>query len=132
MKRLSLAALAAALLASTVGIAAAHVQKQDFTLINKTGLTITALYLSPVKTKTWGEDVLGEDVLEDGEKVDIKFHHTATACNWDMKIVDKRKDSYEWSNINLCEECDSITITYDPASKATKAICKTPHPAARQ
>ena len=131
MKRLSLAALAAAVLASSVGIAAARIQKQDFVLVNQTGLTITALYLSPSKEKTWGPDILGEDVLEDGMKVNIKFHHEATACHWDMKVVDKRKDSYEWANINLCEECDSITIKYDPDTKKTEAICKTGHAAAR-
>ena|ERR1039457_6570637 len=130
MKRLSLAIVAAALLAGSVGLVA-HVQSQNFTLVNQTGLTIAELYLSPTKEKTWGDDILGEGVLEDNHKMEIKFHHSATACHWDMKVVDSRKSSYEWSNINLCEECDIITIKYDADTKETSAFCKTGHPATR-
>ena len=41
---------------------------QDFPLVNATGVTIDELYLSPVSVKDWQEDVLGVEVLEDGEE----------------------------------------------------------------
>jgi hypothetical protein len=122
MKRsLMTAAIVSIVIASAVLVA----QKQNFTLINKTGGQIDKVFVSPVKTDTWGEDILGRDVLDDGEKVDIKFPHSETACHYDLKIVDENKASIEWNDINLCE-CDSLTLKYDKKSKETTAECKAP------
>ena len=41
--------------------------------MNKTGLTIVELYVSPTSDDSWGDDILGQDVLKDGEDVDITF-----------------------------------------------------------
>lgn len=86
--------------------------KLDFTLINKTGLTIHELYVSPAKDDEWGEDILGQDVLKNGEKVDIEFSPKAKTCNWDLKIVDEEKDSVEWTNLDLCK-ANEITLLYE-------------------
>jgi len=47
--------------------------KRDITIVNKAGEPITEIYIALVHGDEWGEDVLGEDVLEDGETVDIHF-----------------------------------------------------------
>jgi hypothetical protein len=44
--------------------------KQDFALYNKTGQSITEMYGSPASQDEWGEDILGIDVLENGENHD--------------------------------------------------------------
>jgi hypothetical protein len=115
MKRLFLI-LAASVLASsfTSGPAAAVAQNRnlDFTLVNKTGLTIVELYISTTKDDKWGEDVLGRDVLNDSEKVTIKFSPRETSCRWDLKIVDEDKDEVEWEDFNLCE-ANEITLMYE-------------------
>ena len=46
---------------------------QDFTLVNKTGIVIHKIMVSPHDDEHWGEDVMGKDVLEEGESVEIKF-----------------------------------------------------------
>ncbi len=76
---------------------------QDFTLVNKTGVTIEELYISPTTTDEWDEDVLGVDTLPDGEEVEINFDRKETACKWDIKIKDSDGDEVEWFGVNLCK-----------------------------
>jgi hypothetical protein len=46
---------------------------QDFTVANQTGVEIHALFISPSKADSWGDDILGEDTLANGQSVDIHF-----------------------------------------------------------
>jgi hypothetical protein len=76
---------------------------QDFTLVNATGVTIDEVYVSPVAAKDWQEDVLGEDVLEDGEEVEISFSRDEDVCAWDIMIKDTDGNEIYWKKIDLCE-----------------------------
>jgi hypothetical protein len=129
MKRLSLAVLAATALLTAVACASLFdaLGVQDFTLVNRTGLTIKEVYLSPVKASRWGRDVLGRDVLEDGERVPIKFSRDTKACHWDMKIVESRRTSLEWHDIDLCA-CSVLTLRYSRARGETTMSCTAPAP----
>lgn len=86
--------------------------EQDFVLVNETGFTIDEMYLSPVTTSDWEEDVLGEDVLEDGEDIEITFFNNEDACKWDLKIIDEEGDVVYWKNIDLCVAA-IITLYYE-------------------
>ena len=44
---------------------------QDFVLVNKTGVEIHALHVSPSDKEEWGDDILGKDTLGDGESAEI-------------------------------------------------------------
>ena len=85
---------------------------QDFSLVNRTGLTVVELYVSPANDDHWGEDVLGRDVLKNGETVDIKFSRSEDTCNWDIKIVDDDEDDVVWEDFNLCK-ISKITLKYE-------------------
>ena len=113
--------LAVVALASITLQATQQRRNLDFTLVNKTGLVIMEVYLSPTTTDDWEEDVLGADVLEDGGKVDIKFGSSETECNWDLKIVDEDDDDVEWTKLNLCT-ANEITLMYE--GKKPTAIIK--------
>src|SRR4051812_26745664 len=80
---------------------AAHAGDQDFSLVNKTGVVIAKVMVSPHEEKSWGEDVMGRDVLSDDETVDIKFHRSETAEYWDLKVIDKEGHEIVWENLNL-------------------------------
>jgi hypothetical protein len=100
----------------TIGIAglfaqAAHAGDQDFSLVNKTGVVITKVMVSPHDEKEWGEDVMGQDVLGDDEKVDIKFHRSETAEYWDLKIIDKDGHEIVWQNLDLLK-ISKVTLKY--------------------
>ena len=120
MKCVAVMLLAVTAVASTV---AAPVQRRnlDFTLVNKTGLTIDEVYLSPTSDDDWGKDVMGRDVLKNGEKVDITFSSEETECNWDLKIVDEEEDAVEWDKLNLCT-ANEITLMYE--GKRPTAVIK--------
>ncbi|MFG1424395.1 hypothetical protein [Roseixanthobacter liquoris] len=95
--------------------------KQDFVLVNKTGYDISHVYVSPVKSDDWEEDVLGKDVLEDGDAWTIKFSRNTNACKWDLKVVYSDDDSSAvWKNIDLCSVA-KITIRYNRKSDTTSA-----------
>ena len=68
MKRIALGVLLAVMMAVS---AAAFSADQDFALVNKTGLTIDELYISPVNENEWGEDVLGVDLRPRGDGVQV-------------------------------------------------------------
>ena len=108
MKRIVLWSLAALMCMMVIP---AFAGDQDFTLIHKTGLTVDAFYCSATTTNYWEEDILGQDVLEDGQQVLIKFHADTEACHYDLMIVDEEGDKIVWSDINLCE-VTHITLYY--------------------
>lgn len=86
--------------------------EQDFTLVNETGLSIEQFYCSATTTNNWEEDILGVDVLGDGEEVDVSFAHDEEACEWDFMIVDEDGDKIYWTGIDLCE-AESVILYYE-------------------
>jgi len=90
----------------------AHAGDQDFTLVNKTGVTITHVLVSPHDDNEWGEDVLGKDTLGDDENVEIKFSRHETAEFWDLKVIDKDGHTITWGHLNLLK-ISKITIHFD-------------------
>lgn len=114
------AALAVVILGS-VTLNAAQNRKLDFTLVNKTGFTIAEVYVSPSKDDSWGEDVMGKDVLKNNASVDIEFSRSEKTCKWDLKVVDEDKASIEWTELDLCT-ANEITLKYE--GKHPTAIIK--------
>jgi DNA polymerase III epsilon subunit-like protein len=93
---------------------------QDFTLVNKTGVEIDKMYISPHDKDDWEEDILGRDTLPSGETLDIKFHRNETAEMWDLRIEDKQGNAIEWENLNLLK-ISKVTIHYENG-KATAEV----------
>jgi hypothetical protein len=99
---------------------AAQQGKQDFTLVNETGVEINALYVSPHDADDWEEDILGQDTLPNGQRVDITFKRDEKAAMWDLRVEDKQGNSIEWENLNLLE-ISKATLHYKDG-KATAQI----------
>jgi|SRR5580692_3882500 hypothetical protein len=120
MKTLLIAALAMTTMAFAAP-AGAQNAKQDFKLVNKTGYELKALYVSPSKSDDWQDDVLGQDVLGDGQTVNVHFNPKANVCTWDLKVVYSDDDSSAvWEKVNLCT-IEKITIRYNRKSDTTSA-----------
>jgi hypothetical protein len=114
-------AVAALGFAAIGGTSAALAADQDFALVNATGYAISELYVAPSKTSDWQEDVLGQDVLGDGERANITFSKSADTCHWDLKVVYYDDNtSAEWLGVNLCE-LSAVTIKYNADSGETSA-----------
>ena len=119
-RRVGLAVAASGALA-IAGTSAALAADQDFSLINATGYAISELYVAPTKTADWQEDVLGQDVLGDGQQVNVSFSRSSDTCHWDLKVVyADDNSSAEWLGVDLCE-LSAVTIKYNADSGETSA-----------
>ena len=64
------------------------------TIRNATGFTLVEIYISDSGTEDWEEDVLGRDVLEDGET--LRLTVSGSYSRFDMAAVDEEGDSVGW------------------------------------
>ena len=90
------------LLGAFAATPAAFAGTQDFTLVNQTGVEIYSLYISETANDDWEEDVLGEDTLPDGGRMEITFSGRS-ACLWDIMVTDDEGGEVTWTGIDLCE-----------------------------
>lgn len=121
MKLHALAALGLLAALTPSSVVVAQQARQDFVLANATGYDVSHVFVSPTKSDDWEEDVLGKDVLEDGEAWEIRFSRAAKTCKWDLKVVYADDDSAAyWRGIDLCKVA-KITIHYDRKSDKTSA-----------
>lgn len=93
---------------------------QDFTLVNKTGVEIHALYVTPHSADEWGEDILGRDTLTSDEILDISFSRSEKAEYWDLRIEDEDGEFIEWEKLDLLE-ISKVTLYYQNG-KATATV----------
>jgi hypothetical protein len=103
---------AGALLASTIA-SAANAAPQDFTLTNSTGHVIVTLNVSPSDSNRWGPDILGRDVLGDGEAAEVTFDRNEDDCEWDIRVTYDDGTQNDERGINLCETTD---VEFTPSS----------------
>lgn len=75
--------------------------KLGFALINYTGASIRAVYLSPSDSTGWEENVLAGDKLDDGDTANIRFSSEERASFWDLRVEGSDGRYAEWKSINL-------------------------------
>ena len=93
---------------------------QDFALVNATGYQISQVFVAPSKSEDWEEDVLGQDVLDDGETVNIRFNAKTRTCNYDLKVIYDDGDEAEWRKFDLCT-VSKITLHWNRKQGTTWA-----------
>jgi hypothetical protein len=93
---------------------------QDFTLVNKTGVEIYALYVTPHNADDWGDDILGVDTLAANGTIDIVFSRREKAKLWDLRVEDEEGAFIEWERLNLLE-ISKVTLFYKNG-KATAIV----------
>lgn len=72
-------------------------------IINETGQTMTQFYASVTSTNSWEEDILDEDVLEDGDSVDINIDDGSGKCVYDFRAVFESGASAIKRGVNVCQ-----------------------------
>ena len=104
LPRLILTALAAAALA-----APALAQDVAYELANDSGLTLMEFYTSPVDEGSWGDDLLGANVLASGEAGTVTLADGSAQCDYDVRFV--FEDGSEMiDSVNVCDTA-SYTLT---------------------
>ena len=85
------------------GEAAPGQARQNFTINNQTGHVLTTLNVSASNTDSWGPDILGRDVLANGESAEISFERGETQCQWDIRATYDDGGTTDARGVNLCE-----------------------------
>jgi hypothetical protein len=101
---LGLAALVAAF--ST----AAFAEDATFALTNNSTYQIDSFYASPANDDQWGEDILGQDVLEGGQSGTVTIADGSTECVYDLKAVDETGAEHELKGLDICK---TPSVTFD-------------------
>jgi len=83
---------------ATVGTA-----RQNFSVVNATGHVVTTLNVSPTTEDEWGPDILGTDVLQNGQTAQIVFDRAEAQCNYDIRATYDDGDTTDMRNVNLCQ-----------------------------
>lgn len=89
--------------------------RQDFVLKNHTGRDIVNIYVTPSNSYYWNDDILGVDILYNGDEIDIFFDRSETARYWDMKANFSDGSEYIWEDIDLLR-VSVITLRFDGAA----------------
>ncbi|QCK84414.1 hypothetical protein E8L99_00695 [Phreatobacter aquaticus] len=117
MRAFLIAAFAALLLAAPE---AANAQaQQDFVLVNRTGYTIDEVYVSAASRNSWGDDLMGDDSLEEGQQLNVRFPRGASECSFDIKVVYDDQETAEFRGVNLCQ-VSKVTIFYSRSAGTTR------------
>jgi hypothetical protein len=84
-------------------------QDVSYELINDSGLTLMEFYTSAVDEGTWGDDLLGANVLATGESGTVAIADGGAQCDYDLRFV--FEDGSELvETTNICE-LSSFTLT---------------------
>ena len=88
-----------------------HTHAADYyvDITNKTGYTIFYMYVSPDKSDSWEEDVLGDNVLSDGETRRVNLYGYKSPI-FDIRLVDEDDDSYTFWDVDVSEEDITVTL----------------------
>ena len=109
MKRL-VAALALASLFGLSGQALALEKKIN--IFNGAEVDIYTLYLSPTNANNWEENLLKQETLPNGDKVDLEISRTEKAEAWDVKVTKKDGEVMTWVGVPL-NKSGQITLLPD-------------------
>lgn len=80
----------------------AHAEDRKVTIVNNSGFAIVQFQGSNVGSDSWEEDILGDDVLQDGQSVDINFDDGTGHCNFDFLATFEDGDQLKQENIDVC------------------------------
>jgi hypothetical protein len=89
-------------------------------IVNNTGFSIYYIFASPAESDDWGDELLGEDFLDDGDYVTIKLSQPLNMNNvYDFRLHDEDGDVYiKWDvavadNIRIVFTFDDLYIDDD-------------------
>lgn len=103
MKTLFAMAAAVALVSVSSAAEAADDGKNRVVLVeNISNQSLNYLYASPITSKTWEEDLLGDRVLSQGQSIEANIDNGTNECQYDLRAVMADGREVIRRNINVC------------------------------
>jgi hypothetical protein len=94
-----------------VGLASAVASDLNFTLVNETGRSFEAVYISASDDPDWDGNLLTEGVtFAPPGKLAVVFEDAPKTATWDLNIVDSDGISVTFKAVNLVD-VETITLT---------------------
>ncbi|MEG2746248.1 MAG: hypothetical protein RR934_03185 [Gordonibacter sp.] len=94
---------------------------QNFTLVNNTGVEVYGVFVSPVSTDNWEEDVMGRETLPSGSSVDITFHGDSSEQYWDLMVTDAEDVQLIFEKLDLFS-ISEVTISIDASGNPVASV----------
>jgi hypothetical protein len=87
--------------------------QRDFTVVNNSSLILTHVYVTSSDTTAWGDDIMGRDVLNPSETVDVAFNgFDGSTCLYDVKVMGQGGQEGYLYKVDLCT---ISTVTFSDA-----------------
>ena len=83
-----------------------------FQLINDTEYDIHEVYVSSSDSEDWEEDILDEDILPAGERLNVNFYTDSRKRYWDLRVVDEEGDENVFEHFDL-SRVHTIILSYN-------------------
>lgn len=77
--------------------------RQNFTVNNQTGHIVVTLNVSASNDNNWGPDILGSQILQNGQSAEVTFGRNESSCLWDIRATYDDGDTTDVRQVNLCE-----------------------------
>lgn len=94
-----------------LGLVAVAAEDYYVVVDNETGYDIYFLYVSHESSDDWEEDVLGDDILWDGDSVRVDLYGYKTPY-FDIHAIDEDGDTYTVWGLNVAREDLTLTLAY--------------------
>ena len=75
----------------------------DFIIVNRTGLTITAVSITPQGEEEWSRNLLAHREVPDQERAAASYSRDVEQCIWDVRVTYESGRRQSWPRINLCD-----------------------------
>lgn len=95
-----------------------------FTLVNRSTEPVFQLFISPIQSNGWGQDVLGQNVLLPGYEQTFNPGGNR-GCSFDVRVKYKSNRAEEKRNLNLCQ---LERVVFDGRSAVQTAAPSSPRP----
>lgn len=79
-------------------------------IVNSTGYDMYYVYVADSADTDWGADVLGDDVLLDGESVLVDVASNPDSY-YDIKAIDNEGDEYYAYEFDFCSDGEALSYT---------------------
>lgn len=95
-----------------LALLAGRIEATDYyvDITNDTGYTIMFMYVSPADAQDWEEDVLGADVLPDGEGRRVWLRNYNSPI-FDIRLIDEDGDTYTFWDLDVSRH--DLVVTLD-------------------
>jgi hypothetical protein len=82
-------------------------------IVNNTGYTIYFVFISSSESESWGDDILGDNFLEDGESINYQLTQPLSSVSmYDFAAEDEEEDLYFKFDVTVIDNA-RIVFTLD-------------------